>query len=54
MCQLEMQRGAYGKVPNQPLIEASVPASPETRDRIIIGHAANHVFWWIHPIQQRP
>lgn len=31
-----------------------MPAAPEGLRRIIVAHAADHVFWWVDAVEQSP
>lgn len=41
-------------VAHDPAVEAAMPAAPEGLRRIVVAHAADHVFWWVDAVEQSP
>ena len=41
-------------LPDDPQIIATVPSSPEAERRIVVGHAADHVFGRVDTVEQCP
>jgi len=39
-------------VSDDPAVETSVPATPESQCRVVVTHAANHVLWRIDAINE--
>ena len=43
-----------GDAPDDPEVVRPVPAPPETRARVVVCHAANHILRRIHSVQESP
>lgn len=41
-------------VSDNPAVEGSMPAAPESKGREVIGHTTNHIFWGIDSIDKCP
>ena len=42
------------EVANDPEVERSVPRTPESKGRIVVRHAADHVLGRVQPVYKRP
>ena len=42
------------QVPQAPLVEAAMPASPKVHNAVIVAHAADHVLWRINAVEESP
>ncbi len=43
-----------GTMPDDPQVVAAVPTSPETKNRVIVCHAADHVLGRINAVSECP
>lgn len=39
-------------VPDDPEVEGTVPASPESHTRVVVSDASDHVFWWVDSVKE--
>lgn len=53
-CQRQFPNSGARHSPHDPKIVASMPTAPKPQRRVIVGHAANHVFGRVDAIQQSP